>query len=98
MKHLQLNIHDKPIKVSSELIIIHPRQEHPISRTDTSNLISLILPDSYAQKDETYTGYYEIWAENMQPKYGVITFRFKHSKSSITVERTNNIPILNELY
>ncbi|MHA1169590.1 MAG: hypothetical protein ACTSRU_17320, partial [Candidatus Hodarchaeales archaeon] len=49
--------------------------------------IGLRLDEASAELNEEVLGYYEVYAENMTPKYGKISFTFSNSYLSINTSQ-----------
>jgi len=70
---------------------IHPGQRVSISSGRNDTLA--IHPEPLWGKEVSFSGYYEIYAENMTPKYGEIIFNFIERRLKISINEIESIPL-----
>ena len=85
------------ISVEKQPIGLHPQQQIRISGRTVRSSLGLHLVFQFAKYNQTISGYYEIFAENMTPKYGRIDFVFSNSFVTITTSEVESIPYIREL-
>ena len=75
------------ITVNRDPISLHPGQEVKISGSNVRSSIGIRIEDMATGWNENIQGYYEIYTENMTPKYGQITYEFANSNLKISTRK-----------
>ncbi len=78
----------------SQSVVIHPGQRYALSSRHERNRFVLAFQREYEGWNKTLPGYYEIYAENMSPKYGIINFIFADGSFKIQTSSMDSLPFI----
>ena len=74
--------------------VLHPGERYVLSSLHESNRFVLAMQREYEDWDNTLTGYYEIYAENMSPKYGRIDYIFSKGSFRVQTSSMDTLPFI----
>ena len=82
-------------ELDAQSIVLHPGQRYALSNSHELNRFELALQGEYLDWNKTIPGYYEVYAENMPPKYGKIDFIFNEGTLKVQSNSMDSLPFTN---
>ena len=81
-------------EVDAQTIVIYPGQRYALSSHLETNRFILTMQRECEDWNKTLNGYYEIYAENMSPKYGKINYIFANGSFKIQTSSMDSSPFI----